>query len=495
MTDVSQILGVKDEEEGPPPAAPSQYRPSREAKMHGLSRQVANLLEGNEAELPPVVPTLSVKVGNKLVSREKKARPWTWAPFSSSSRTDGALFSHWVRANVEYPDYPFARFDVHLDPVTYSDEEYHRFLKDSQWTKSETDTLMSLARRFELRWPVIHDRWQQTGDFERRIEDLQHRYHHVAALLTQSRISQEAATEAQSLAAQNPPDDRATADQLLLDTAAARALASADPTHQPLMSNLGSGTSNKVFDLQQERQRREHWEALWNRSRQEEVEEAELRKELKHVEAQLRKVKKRGGHIVAAAASRSAKSPPATIEDALASTAPTPMAQTPYLQSGRLVPPETGAGITKNMLTRMDNILQELRIPDLLPTKRVCDLYDQVRSNVLTLLILQKNCLQKEGIVQSRRLQLARMGGNVRVVQEETLLGLTPRAAPSSASSRGGGKKALPQAPPAPAAASKKKIEPTVAAAAAAKKAPAAVKRKRNQKTPSTEAAAKKRKK
>jgi hypothetical protein len=108
MGDVANILGIMDK----PPAA-------------GLSREVIDLLSAKvPGELPPIIPTNMtaagaaaaskasssqnmVKVGNRLISSEKKARRWAWAPFSSSSRTDGLLLHHWVRSNVEYPDYPY----------------------------------------------------------------------------------------------------------------------------------------------------------------------------------------------------------------------------------------------------------------------------------------------------------------------------------------------------------------------------------------------------
>jgi DNA methyltransferase 1-associated protein 1 len=478
MTDIAQILGVSNPAAAlPPPPLPPNHQPNRANKLQGVSREVLDILSGKSqdartVELPTIVPTRligpkSVKVGTKWISSSKPCRPWAWTPFTSSARTDGLLLNHWVRANVEYPDYPYARFDIHLDPIVYSDDEYQTYLKSDDWTRSETDLLMELARRFELRWAVVHDRWIETFYDQateaqhrcqsRRVEDLQHRYYSVAALLTQSRISQEAAVEAKMLESATPPnannpDPRRSADQLLLETAAARALASSDPQHQPLMHTVGSGSSNKVFHLERERERREQMEGLWNRTKQEELEEAELRRELKQIEVRLRKLKKRGAPILAAtgkgntsaassrnpsrsvtpipgAPTETATASVASLDHAFASTAPTPMPQYPYLQSGRLDPPAVGGsvGLNKTLLTRMDTILAELKVPKRpLPTKRVSDLYDAVRKDVLTLTILQKNALQREGLVQARRLKLAKMGGNVRVVDEETLMGIAP---------------------------------------------------------------------
>lgn len=482
MSDIAQILGVTAISASssdlvpapavPPPPKPPSQQPSKAIKLQSLPKEVVKLLEGSHADekgsealdLPTRVPTLAkpvpssaitaheakvdvVKVGNKLISTSKPARKWAWAPFSSSARTDGAIFHHWVRANVEYPDYPYARFDIHLDPVTFNDEEYNTYLQSDTWSKSQTDFLLELARRFELRWPIIHDRWLEAFgmDCVEKVEDLQHRYYSVAAKLNAARIAQEAAKEVQNLVAAS----KSTAEEskgsgaseaILMETAAARALAASEMEQQPPIAHIGTGTSNKAFDLEYERARRAHMEALWNRSKEDELEEIEIRKELKLVEAQLRKLKKAGRHVLAAAKGQTqgVGAPgggglpgihPTALDQAFESVAPQPVPQVPYLQSARLVPPATGgsAGINKALLTRMDEILALLKVPSKpLPTKRVCDLYDQVRRDALTLLVCQKQAIQKEGSIQSKRIRLAKLSGENRVIDEETLLGIAP---------------------------------------------------------------------
>ena len=492
MGDVAQILG--DTQAKAPALPPNNHNPSTAMKITGMSKEVMNIMSGNQdiksAALPPIFPAfdkdtpteteskdVKVKVGSKWISSIKPARQWTWAPFASSSRTDGAMFRHWVRANVDYPDYPYAKFDIHLDPVTYSEEEYGTYLKSDVWTKSETDKLMELGRRYELRWPVIHDRWfgyyhaqDDNSVATRQMEDLQQRYYSVAAILSQIRISQEAAAEASALSAALPDpaaeDVKEKMESLLLETAAAKALASSNPNNQPLINNVGTGSTNKLFDATFERDRRAHVDRLWKRSKEEEREEMELRKELKMIEAQLRRLKKTGGHIFATsksaapapnrlsggASSRNpsrsvspvpgAKIPgvnfidnPDILDQSFASTAPTPMPQNPYLQSGRLVPPATGggAGINKTVLAKLDQILAELKLPVRpMPTKRVCDLYDSVRKDALTLLTLQKMLMQREGNIQAKRVKLSKMGiGEGRVLDEETLLGIVPPPPPA----------------------------------------------------------------
>eukprot|EP00531_Pseudo-nitzschia_arenysensis_P009841 CAMPEP_0116125834 /NCGR_PEP_ID=MMETSP0329-20121206/6016_1 /TAXON_ID=697910 /ORGANISM="Pseudo-nitzschia arenysensis, Strain B593" /LENGTH=694 /DNA_ID=CAMNT_0003619889 /DNA_START=184 /DNA_END=2265 /DNA_ORIENTATION=+ len=548
--------------------------------MAGMSKEAQYFIKGNQdpksASLPPVIPTFQsasaenhaakaeskVKVGSKFVSTSKRARPWTWAPFSSSSRSDGAMFRHWVRKHVEYTDYPYAKFDVHMDPVVYTSEEYGHHLKSETWTKSETDRLMELARIFECRWPVILDDsvWNipppplgattsgtNTPDktsgmtSNRKMEDLQHRYYGVAAILAQLRISQEAASEARNLsvaAAKSAATTTTTAvtptptasssavattttsisatstpvasamakqqertDNLLLESAAARSLATTAKQHQPLLNHLGTGTSNKMFDYETEKERRHHLDRLWRRSKEEEEEEIlQLRKELKTIEAQLRKLKKHGGHVLAgktkspsrgastnpinslptpvtnvpSSSLSSSRGPsraatpisapakqgeeenantihtdivenPETLDEYFSSTAPVPMSQYPFLQSGRLAPPASGgpSGINKSLLTRMNEVLTEFKIPERpLPTKRVCDMYDLVRKDVLTLLTLKKMLMQREGQLQSKRLRLSRVGGSMlaaedKVLDEERLLGISPPPKPSSSTTTG----------------------------------------------------------
>lgn len=491
-----------------------------------LAPASASLLGGKQnrvsASLPPIIPNLTLtqgskrtKVGNKLIPSTKRARSWTWAPFVSSSRTDGSMFSHWVRSNIHYDDYPYAKFDIHMDPLTYSSSEYDNYLQSETWTRSETDRLVEMARSYECRWTIIFDRFCcHDASSTRKIEDLQHRYYGLGAILSQVRISREASIEARELSAavaakiagvnntttsdvqihstsigvQGPSEDTQAQEKTdaILEAAAARALATSAKQHQPLITHVGTGTSNKMFDYVRERERRQHLDRLWKRSKEDEVEELQLRKELKTIEAQLRKLKKNGGHILAAgisskqirtstssglpnqlskastsrASSRSA-TPVAqatlgdiridpsnniksnnnvaensqVLDEYFASTAPVPMPQYPYLQSGRLAEP---SGMKKSHLARMDQVLAELGISSRpIPTKRVCDLYDSVRKDTLTLVTLQKMISQREGQLQSKRLKLCKLGGNMlatedKVLDEERLFGIAPHPKPAS---------------------------------------------------------------
>ena len=56
---------------------------------------------------------------------------------------------------------------------------YDRHCKSATWTKAETDQLMALCERYELRWHVIFDRYRppakQQG--QRTLEDMKERFY------------------------------------------------------------------------------------------------------------------------------------------------------------------------------------------------------------------------------------------------------------------------------------------------------------------------------
>ena len=550
-----------------PPIVPSHNLPLQTTK------RVINREASNSTTTPTQNPSLAtsqisfVKINNKAIST-KKARSWVFAPFTNSARKDGLKLHHWVRAGVEYPEYPYARFNIHLEELSYRNEVleiesanqnsnsnamsidgisssagagstavqnrteeeinaaadlfYEQHLQHKEWSQSETDTLLEFCRVYQLRWPVIMDRW--IGKFgslsSKKVEDLQHRYYTIGYILNRMKVERAAKVEAENLAkamavanqsvsslvggvigglggvvgASTSLDDVKENETLkakhMLSTAIATSSSNAinslvgevKSNLQPPVSVPHTGTSNQpTFDLEAERQRRKILDVIWARTKEEEFEEIELRNELKLVEAQIRKMKKSGGHLLAAAAaaasgnrnkgisgiggvgggscilsasssvadskpsSRGQSPVPATNVDptnntnnATSSTtnpsslensniltthfAPTPTPGTPYLQSGRQKQPTTNSklGINKTTLKRMNQVLQELKIEESpLPTKRVCDLYDHVRRDTLILLSLQKIMLKKENEVISRRMRLEKMSNTIVQQQRE----------------------------------------------------------------------------
>jgi DNA methyltransferase 1-associated protein 1 len=156
------------------------------------------------------------------------------SPFRISARNDQSLqLRHWRKENedqsrpiaqsqpdgqtpaehrtevekkaAEIEDSGFAKFNVQVDVPQYSDDQYNSNLVNDDWTRDETDYLFNLARDFDLRWPIIWDRYEYTQNLSekangeegvdrtdthtamipapkpRTMEELKQRYYEVAA--------------------------------------------------------------------------------------------------------------------------------------------------------------------------------------------------------------------------------------------------------------------------------------------------------------------------
>lgn len=67
-----------------------------------------------------------------------------------------------------------------MDIPAFSDMEYQQHLNDDNWTRAETDHLFDLAKRFDLRFIVIKDRWDDERFPNRSVEDLKERYYSIS---------------------------------------------------------------------------------------------------------------------------------------------------------------------------------------------------------------------------------------------------------------------------------------------------------------------------
>ncbi|KAK2040222.1 SWR1-complex protein 4 [Colletotrichum somersetense] len=221
-SDVRDVLNLPDSHAGPRPAK-KQKTSALRPNLKGLAREVQNLGGDNPIA---IVPEISIFKKRRFASR-KPATKWELKPFTNSARGDnGALvLKHWKRktsmveqtaalggdaemkdaegeqAASKLEDSMFAKFNVEVDVPQYSEDQYQTNLQSDDWTKEETDYLLSLVRDFDLRWPIIWDRYDYVpeaingeasadGDESKAIipvpkprtmEDLKARYYEVAA--------------------------------------------------------------------------------------------------------------------------------------------------------------------------------------------------------------------------------------------------------------------------------------------------------------------------
>ena len=125
MSDIIDILGIEKEEETIKEEKKGK-KESRNDPYASLPRYLRDLV-GDNNPLPDIA--FEKKKSSvcwkwvdciEIVISKEPAQKWVYKEFTSSARSDGATFSHWVRRNVEYPDYPFARFNVKINVITYT---------------------------------------------------------------------------------------------------------------------------------------------------------------------------------------------------------------------------------------------------------------------------------------------------------------------------------------------------------------------------------------
>ncbi|KAL1500989.1 hypothetical protein ABEB36_006397 [Hypothenemus hampei] len=163
---------------------PAGPKPPR--RPEGMHREVFALLYHDNKNVPPLFPSDTAGNGYKQTKIKlgmRRPRKWKWMPFTNPARNDNATFYHWRRPSDEPKEYPFAKFNKKVGIPTYTDVEYQQQLTCDTWSKEETDHLMDLAQRFDLRFIIMADRYD-VGKFQKRsVEELKDRYYKVHGIL------------------------------------------------------------------------------------------------------------------------------------------------------------------------------------------------------------------------------------------------------------------------------------------------------------------------
>ena len=257
MSDVADMLGIQArptisaaEEAAKILDRSAKKTPKGPKKPKGMKREVYDLL-GDDAILPAVQSSSTPAFKSK---RQMIYGKWLWAPIESSARNDNPnpIFFHWVKADMHYSDYPYARYNIQLDRLTYTDEEYNTLLKDDAWSREDTDQLVDLCATYALRWPVIHDRIQLSSP--KPVEDLIARYYSISSLLSGANNNADKSLPVQGISVH----DRKAA----------------------------------AFDVEKESRRRKQQDILFRRTKEDEQEEIRIKEEIKAIDAILKKNKK-----------------------------------------------------------------------------------------------------------------------------------------------------------------------------------------------------------
>ena len=151
-----------------------------------LSRDLKNLqaakVKVEVEEASPVVPAFSGKMKKKAKSALKVV-PWTRVQYASHDGPHPVMLSH-----VRPLDDPvrtvnsFLRMNKAYAFSRYSDAQYEKKLRSDEWTREETDHLMSLVELFEGRLIVVHDRWEAPWR-PRTLEEIKQRFYETQRAL------------------------------------------------------------------------------------------------------------------------------------------------------------------------------------------------------------------------------------------------------------------------------------------------------------------------
>lgn len=171
--DVDSILDIKKREL----KGEAKHKHKKEKKRpEGTNREVFSLTNG----APPLIASTdanSVLKGKKKRALNWKVDKWVWTPFENPAREDNLKLRHWQKNKNADEPYPFAKINHKIKLVTFTDEEYEKVLKDlsTSWDKDETLYLWDMCEMYDLRFIVIHDRYDKK--YERTVEELKDRYY------------------------------------------------------------------------------------------------------------------------------------------------------------------------------------------------------------------------------------------------------------------------------------------------------------------------------
>ncbi|XP_017768205.1 PREDICTED: DNA methyltransferase 1-associated protein 1 [Nicrophorus vespilloides] len=154
-------------------------------RPEGMHREVFALLYNDNKDAPPLFPsdTSNGYKQTKIKLGMRKPRKWEWMSFTNPARSDNTLFYHWRRPSDETKEYPFAKFNKKIDIPIYTDAEYNQHLTTEGWSRQETDHMMDLARRFDMRFIIIADRYDTEKFPKRTVEEIKDRYYKVCGIL------------------------------------------------------------------------------------------------------------------------------------------------------------------------------------------------------------------------------------------------------------------------------------------------------------------------
>lgn len=197
-SDVFDVLNIRPKstngEPTPQPATPAATA-VKQKPITGIQRELYSLLGENES---PIV--LQPQLNNRFKERfTGKPSPWTQVDFIANEKYPVKL-KHWLKGSKELLGNEvqlstYSKFDQQLTLPSFTHEEYSEFTGKDQniedndeWSYDEVKYLFDLCRKYDLRWPIINDRYQfeikKTGEeskfIQRSIEEIKNKFYQIS---------------------------------------------------------------------------------------------------------------------------------------------------------------------------------------------------------------------------------------------------------------------------------------------------------------------------
>ena len=353
-SDVKSILELNKREKK---ARDKKAKNEEKKKPEGVNREVFSLTNG----VPPLMGTVdaSTILKGKKRALNRKVDKWVWHKFTNPARTDGLQLSHWQKDKLKDEPYPFAKLNSKINIVKFTDEEYESMIKglnnsyldanetkisDSRpenWTKEETQYLWDLCDLYDLKFIVIHDRYDKK--YQRTIEELKDRYYTIAKKLCEIR------------------------------------------------GDLEHPVVKKPYNYDYEVKRKYYLEKLFMRTKQQHEKERQIIEYIKKIDTKVKKLEKeeknlekilnedKGGNMIRRQEEIDPKKPEKKENFAGA-----------YLRSQRMLAP---IPVSDKVQNQMDIILKEMEISpvEIIPTEKTVDMFDDIRKEILKMLSLHKH--------------------------------------------------------------------------------------------------------
>merc|ERR1712113_816876 len=186
-SDARDILGDAAVSSLPKPT--EKKSKSKRHRPAGMSYELFGLLNAGPSDPHPLVPT-NCSNGYKAKARLlcNKARTWKWEAFENKGRTDDLKLFHWVSENNQNPTQTqFADFNRNIPFPTYTEDDLNKH-KSDDWTTEETDYMMDLCKKFDCRFVLVQDRYDDNiHGKDRSVEEIKDRYYKITAPTNQSK--------------------------------------------------------------------------------------------------------------------------------------------------------------------------------------------------------------------------------------------------------------------------------------------------------------------